>query len=151
MGIFNAIKNAMSGTIRTLGKDYSGNKDFLEAVSAGVAMVAAADGNISDEEIAAAVDAVAQNPTLKKFYSTNEVEQTINAMCQKAKSASGRVQLLREIDDVIRKAGNETMKEDIYLIAYDVAMASGDIDSKEQAVLDKIANRLGVDGKRLVA
>jgi tellurite resistance protein TerB len=56
------------GLLKKLGGDavkkYSGNKDFLEAVCASAALVAAADGSVSDDEILAAVEAARNNPTL---------------------------------------------------------------------------------------
>lgn len=143
MGILSAITGAVTGALRSNFNKYSGNKDFLEAVCAASALVAAADGEISDEEILAAVESVKNNPTLSGVYSTNEIETTLDVMLKRCKTMSGRAALMRELDDVALK--DQDMRDDVYLAAADIAASDGTVEPAEKTVLTKIAGRLGVN------
>jgi tellurite resistance protein TerB len=143
--MFGALKRAFKGATREVAAEYGQNKDFLEAVAAAVALVAAADGDIEDTEKRSAIRIIGNNPTLSKLYKTQDIEQTLETMFKRAKDASGRVQLARELDDIKSKENSASMSEDVYLTALDIASADGEVDEKELAVLSKIANRLGVD------
>lgn len=150
MGFFDKIR-AMAGSAANSTLKYGGNKDFLEAVCASSALVAAADGDISDDEISAAVETMKGNKTISGAFTIGEIERTMDDMLKRAKSMSGRASLMRELDDVKRRAtGDDGAQqcEDIFLAAADVAASSGGIDAKEQAVLGKIAGRLGVDARK---
>lgn len=141
------------GFFKKLGTDalnqYSGNKDFLEAVCAASAMVAAADGSVSDDEVGSAVDSATGNPVLSKVYSTSEIETCMDTQLKRAKTASGRVGLLRELEDVAKKP--QQLREDVFLAALDVASSDGNVSPQEDSVLNRIATTLGVDRKRLSA
>lgn len=141
------------GFLKKLGTDtlnqYSGNKDFLEAVCAASAMVAAADGSVSDDEVGAAIDSATGNPTLNKIYSVSEIGTCMDAQIKRAKTASGRVGLLRELEDVAKKP--QSLREDVFLAALDVAASDGNVSPQEDSVLSRIATTLGVDRKRLTA
>jgi tellurite resistance protein len=131
---------------RSLGANlnkYSGNKDFLEAVCAAGAIVAAADGTVEDSEIVACVEMAANNEKLRAAYSQGEIEECMDRMLKRAKTVSGRAGLNRELDDCAKS--ELTMREDIVLAALDVAMADGSIGPAEKSAIDKIASRLGVN------
>ncbi len=149
MSIFASLRQATQGIARSLNKEYGSSKDFLEGVCAAAALVAASDGSVSDEEVVAATEAVAANKTLGSIYRSSEVESMMTRMCGRAKTGSGRMELWRELEDVTAREGTTQMAQDIYLIAFDVASASGDVDPKERAQLDKIATKLGVSAKQL--
>lgn len=123
--------------------EYGENKDFLEAVCAAAALVAAADGDIEEAEKRKVVSVVAGHPSLGKIYQPAVIEQTADVMFKRAKDFSGRQGLAREMDDI--KGRNPQMVEDVYLVALDIAHSDGELEDAEKAVLSKIASRLGVD------
>jgi tellurite resistance protein TerB len=124
---------------------FNGNTDFLEAVCASCALVANADGDISDEEVSATTDAVSTNPTLAGAFKPRVIEKAISTALDRTKSRPGRLALFKELDDVKDDDG-----EIVYLAALDVADADGNIDKDERAVLSKIAGHLGVNESALV-
>lgn len=146
MGLLSSITGAITGAVRANVNKYSGNKDFLEAVCAASALVAAADGEIADDEIVAAIDTVKNNPTLSGVYTTTEIETTLDAMLKRCKTMSGRAALMRELDDVALK--DQDLRDDVYLAAADIASADGSIEPAEKTVLNKIAGRLGVNASK---
>lgn len=145
MSIFGAVKKAFASGAREVSAEYGQNKDFLEAVCAGVALVAMADGSIDDSEKLKAKDIVGNHSTLSKLYTRDVIEQTLNTMFSKAKDASGRQSLARELDDIKGKPNGLQMAEDVYLIAVDIANADGNLEDHEKEVLKKMASRMGVD------
>jgi tellurite resistance protein TerB len=128
---------------------YGGNKDFLEAVCSASAIVAAADGDISDDEISACIEMCRNNDNLKAAYTQSAIEECMEKQIKRAKTASGRIGLSRELDDVAAK--DIQLREDVFLAALDVAAADGDIGVKETAALAKVASRLGVDANKLMS
>lgn len=144
--MFGALKRALGAGAKEVQKDYSQNRDYLEAVLAAAALVANADGDIEDTERAKVVKVVSNHPTLSKFYKQNDIEQVAETMFRRAKDVSGRQQLARELDDI--KGRDATMADDVYLVAQDIALADGELEPQEADVLAKIANRLGVDPKK---
>lgn len=139
------IARVAKGAVREVSAEYSQNKDFLEAVCAAVALVAVADGDIEESEKRSAVSIVTAHPTLGKLYQQGDIEECLSAMFSRAKTHTGRASLGRELADVKGKPNSPQMCEDVYLVATDIAGADGDVDEKEAAVLEKIANFLGVD------
>lgn len=136
------LKKMLSGSVQK----YSGKKDFLEAVTAAAALVAAADGNVSDEEVGATIQIITANPALSGAFSVREIETTADTMLRRAAAGrTGRMGLYNEIGDI---AKDPEMAEVVYLTALDVAEASGGIEDKEQEVLTKIAKQLGLDPKK---
>jgi len=57
---------------------FSGRTDYLEAVCAAAALIAAADGEIEDSEIKATTKAVGANKTLRDGFDQSVIEQTID-------------------------------------------------------------------------
>jgi tellurite resistance protein TerB len=136
---FGKIRDALGGAV----KKFSGRKDFLEAVCAATALVASADGEVSDAEVSATTKLIAANPTLAGSFKTSEIEKTADAMLKRAQSGrSGRAGLYREIDDI---RGDSTMAETVYLCAVDLAEADGKVEPREKDTLRQIADRLGVN------
>ena len=122
---------------------FSGNTDFLEAVCAAAALVANADNDISDDEVAAALTAISSNPKLTSAFSSREIEKCAEDMFARVKSGrTGRMGLMKEIEDI---SSDHDMSETVYLCALDVAEAEDGIDKDEQAVLTKICTKLGLN------
>jgi tellurite resistance protein len=139
------FKKAFTAGAKEVAAEYGENKDFLEAVLAASALVAAADGDIEEAERRKVISVVTNHAQLAKLYPQNVVESTADAMFKRAKDSSGRQQLARELDDVKSRPNGSQMAEDAYLIALDIANADGQIEDEEAVVLSKIAARLNVD------
>lgn len=136
--MFASIKAKLSGGVNK----YSGRKDFLEAVCAASALVAAADGDVSDAEVDQTVKAVSSNASLSAAFKPSEIERTADAMLKRAQGGRvGRSGLYKELEDI---ANDHEMSETVLLSALDVADHGG-IDDKEKAVLAQIAQRLGLN------
>jgi len=137
--MFNSLKKKFGGGV----KKFSGKTDFLEAVCASSALVAFADGGCSDKELETAMNTTSTNPELSQAFKANEIEKTLDAMLKRAQAGrTGRMGLYKEIDDV---AENEEMAAVVYSVALDVAESEGGIGADEQKVLDKIAQKLGIN------
>lgn len=128
---------------------FSGRTDFLEAVCAGAALIAAADGEIEDSEVDATVKAVKANKPLAQGFDQLTIDKTINTMLERA--GGGRVGRSGLRKEVIEIAKDPEMAEAVILTALDVAEADGEIEPAEQKVLEALAKDLGVDLARLAA
>jgi tellurite resistance protein len=142
---FKSVKKAFGAASKEVKAEYSQNKDFLEAVLAAAALVAAADGDIEESERRKVVSVIVNHPQLSKLYSTQVIEQTAETMFKRAKDFSGRQLLARELDDVKGRADGPQMAEDAYMIALDIAHSDGELEPAEADVLKKLATRLNVD------
>lgn len=139
MGLFDKIKSLVSQNMNR----YSGQKDFLEAVCAGAALVANADGDISDAEIATATKTVAANATLSASFDNRSIETTMQTMMTRATGGRvGKAGLMSEITDV---ANDPDKAEAVLLSVLDVAESDGNISEVELAVCKSIATALKVD------
>lgn len=143
--MFGALKKAFGAGAREVQANYSQNKDYLEAVCAASALVAMADGELEEVEKNKVIALLTNHSTLGKMYDRATVENTAETMFKRAKDASGRQSLARELDDIKGRPDGAQMAEDVYLIAVDVSAADGEVEPEEKVVLEKIASRLGVD------
>lgn len=126
----------------------SGKTDVLEAVCAGAALVAFADGNCTDDEVATTLTAIKSNPTLNTAFSQSVIESTMDKMFDRAKGGrAARAGLYKEIDDISSKP------EDAEMVMYTVldVADNGGIDPQEEAVCKTIAQRLRLDYNRFLA
>jgi tellurite resistance protein TerB len=138
MPVLANLKSILTGGVQKL----SGRKDALEAVCAGAALVAAADGTISNEEIASTLRAIGANPNLAAAFSPAEIERTADAMLKRAQGGRvGQSGLLNEIKQV---AADPEVAELVMLATVDVAESDGSIGDKERAVLATISKGLGI-------
>jgi tellurite resistance protein TerB len=145
MGFFDKLKSNVTKMNR--------NVDLLEGGAAFIALVAAADGTISDaEEKVAKKRATTSKVLLGAGFTTREIEQMIDKMLDKADggSRSGRRELYKELEDVKDKDEDGSLGEAILILALDVADEGG-IDPKEEAVLREGAVRLGQDYDKVAA
>lgn len=142
MGLFDKLKSTFTGQVNK----FSGQKDFLEAVCAGAALVASADGSVSDDEIANTTKSVVANPSLAGAFSTREIETTIETMMRRAAGGRvGRQGLTREIEEI---AGDADKAQTVFLTVLDVAEGDGTVDPAEQKVIDNIASLLRIDASK---
>lgn len=128
---------------------FSGRTDFLEAVCAAAALIAAADGEIEDSEVKATVKAVKANKALSAGFDATAVEAAINKMLDRA--GGGRVGRMGLWDEIREVAKDPEMAQAVVLTALDVAEGDGEIEPEEKAVLDRLAKELSVDLNRMMA
>jgi tellurite resistance protein len=122
----------------------NGRTDLLEGIAAAAALVAAADGDIADEEVGTVIEALANHATLSKAFKQGDIERITDAMLRRAKGgASGRLGLMREFSEAKSKSSVEDL-EMLLVIAIDVSNADGNLDESERKVLNKIAQALGL-------
>lgn len=134
-----ALKDRLSGGANRL----QGRTDLLEAVCASAALTAAADGSIDDSEIEATIKAVTANEALNTAFDARQIEGCMQRMLDRAGGGRvGQMNLMKELDDI---ASNSDDSEMVFLTALDIADADGEIDPAEQAMIDKIAKRLGLN------
>lgn len=139
------LKEKLGGMV----KKFSGRKDFLEAVCAACALVASADGEVSDKEIDAAVKAAQAHAVLSANFKPGDIATTMDTMLKRASSGRvGRKSLLDELKDV---SSDREMCEVAYLAAADIADADGKLDPKEVETLTLIAKTLNVSESQLGA
>jgi tellurite resistance protein TerB len=130
---------------------FSGKTDLLEATCASCALVAAADGDIEDEELVATLEALTNHPTLSAAFSNTQIETTANAMFKRAKGgAMGRIGLMKEIEEARSKSTSDDL-ELILAVAIDVSRSDGEMEPAEMKVLEKIAASLRLDLRSFLA
>ncbi|MFV1627972.1 tellurite resistance TerB family protein [Phaeobacter sp. JH203A] len=133
------LKERLSGGANRL----QGRTDLLEAVCASAALVAAADGSVEDSEIEATIKAVTANEALNTAFDARQIEGCMQRMLDRAGGGRvGQMNLMKELDDI---NGNTDDSEMVFLTALDIADADGEIDPGEQAMIEKIAKRLGIN------
>jgi len=127
---------------------FNGNTDLLEAVCAGVAMVAMADGNASAEELSTAKKSLTANKTIAEAFTSSDITRVMDKMLDTAKDGGrmAKARLMKQIEDVASKP--EQAEAVLYAIL-DVADHGG-IDDQELAVIKDISTRLGLDHTKFV-
>ncbi len=141
-GLINAARGLMAGAVNKV----SGRTDFLEAVAAATALVANADDDVGDDEVITAMEIMKNHKTLSAAFTGAQIEQALDSMIKRAKTGlPGRIGLYKEIEEIKSSAD---MAEIAYVTAVEVAGAEGGIDANEQKVLNKIAEKLGIDPRK---
>ncbi len=118
------------------------NKDFMEAVVAGCALVAAADGDISAEEKQKMAGFISRNDALKVFDMSQVIER-FNAQVESFAfdHSIGKAQALRVIG---RLKNNPEAGRLLVRVCCAIGLADGDFDADEQAVVRDICAELGL-------
>ena len=119
------------------------NKDFLEAVVAGCALVAAADGKIDDSEKETMAGFIQRNDALKVFDMAQVITNfnkftgnfEFNAMV-------GKAEALRAIHKI--KSNGEAARL-LIRVCCAIGMADGDFDAGEKAAVKEICLELGLN------
>lgn len=145
--MFGKLKEKLTGGASRL----NGKADLLEGICAACVLVGAADGDLSDDEGAVAMDRLMNHEVLSKSFSPTQIEAAFDKQAKRAKAGmSGRLALRREIEDVKAKSSAEDC-EMLLVIAIDVAAADGDIGAKEMGVLRTIGQAMGLAPERYLA
>jgi tellurite resistance protein len=145
--MFGKIKEKLTGGAARL----NGKTDLLEGICAACVLVGAADGDLSDDEAAVALDRLLNHETLSVAFSATQIEAAFDKQVKRAKSGmSGRLALRREVEEVKGKSSSEDC-EMLLVIAIDVAGADGDIGAKEMGILRTIGQAMGLAPERYLA
>lgn len=117
------------------------NRDLMEAMVGGCALVAFADGECEQEEVKKIDELLRTSKALEGFGA--EITTTLNRFCERltASYRAGRIEILREIEEV---KGDQREKEDVLIAMLTVAEADGEIEEGERKELDVVAQRLGM-------
>lgn len=119
------------------------NKDFLKAISSACALVAYADGEVTESEKEKMKQYMTLNPDLKN-YSFSEVAENFQLACNSIEFDQniGRMEANKQIDKI--KSDYEQCQK---LIAVCIAIGKSDgfMDKAELGVIENIARRLNVN------
>lgn len=117
------------------------NRDFMEAAVGVMILVAAADGEIEPAELEKLQAVVETLPELQGFGS--EIGKTIDKFTGYFNLGFklGKNRIMREIADI---KASEKDKEDILALGATAAMADGELEPAEEAVLKEIAQSFGL-------
>jgi tellurite resistance protein TerB len=116
------------------------NKDFLDAVVAGCALVAAADGHIDAKEKETMAGFIQRNDDLKVFDMTTVIE-TFNKFASSFEfnAMIGKGEALRAVHKI---RANEEAAKLLIRVCCAVGMTGGDLDDNERAVIREICFEL---------
>lgn len=119
------------------------NRDFMDAVVAGCAIVAAADGSVSSEEKQKMIGFMQTSDELKVFK-TEDVIASFNDCMGKFDfdAAIGKGEALRRIAKIKGKAGADRL---LVRVCCAIGAADGDFDAEERAAVVSICKELGLE------
>lgn len=137
--MFGKLKEKFTGGAKKL----TGKTDLLEGICAMAALVACADGDIEDEEVSAALDAMSTHAVLGVAFDARTIEQALDKQLKRAKGGfAGKLALKKEIKEMVDKNSTEEL-EMAYMIALDVSMSDGQMEPEEKKVLEDLGKSLG--------
>lgn len=118
------------------------NKDFMEAVVAGCAIVAAADGTVSGDEKQKMIGYMQSSDELKVFK-MEDVIASFNSIVGKFDfdATIGKGEALRTIAKIKGKSGADRL---LVRVCCAIGAADGDFDDKERAAVVGICAELGL-------
>lgn len=146
MGLFGL---GLKGKARDAVNAFSGNRDFLEGMSAFCALVAAAEGGISDAEYDQTLKVIQSNSAIAAGFGGSEIELTFGKMTPKTQTRSGRNELKDEIRQVIERDKTGKMGQALVLAGLDVADEGG-ISDAEMGVLRDLSTICGQNLDKLL-
>ena len=147
MGLFG---NLLGNKAKAAVQQFSGNTDFLEALCAGCALTAAAEGGISDEEFDQTLKVIRANSAISSGFSAGEIEQVFGKMAPKTATRSGKSELKNEIREVVARDKTGAMGQAVVLACLDVADTGG-ISDAEVTVMKSLAEICNVNYDKLAA
>ena len=117
------------------------NKDLMEAMVGAATLIAYADGELEDEEIAAIDGIISNSKALQAFG--NEPSAEFDRLCKVMDSGyrMGRLGAMKEISDC---KNNKEDAEMVLVMAIEVAFADGEMEPEEEKELNAIAQKLGL-------
>ncbi len=119
------------------------NKEFMEGIAAGTALIAAADGDVEPQEKKKLGRYLEISPALKHFDS-GKVISLFNGFCDQLEVSP--VKVWKELDEV-----PEDQRQTVFDVMVAVAGSDGDIEPAEEKVLRKLAGKWGIDTSEVFA
>ncbi len=121
------------------------NKDFMEAVAAGCALVASADGNISSEEKQKMIGFININDTLKIFKLSDVIDRFNHYASHFDFDYNvGKIEAMKQIDKMKNKPTEARL---LIAVCCSVGSSDGNFDKSEVAIVKEMCQRLSVDHK----
>ena len=119
------------------------NRDFMEALVAGCALVSAADGNISSSEKQRMTGFI-QNSDELKVFDLNDVITSFNNYCQKFEfdTEIGKAEALRAVGKARTKPDAARL---LVRVCCAIGSSDGNFDDSERAMCRIICNELGLN------
>ncbi|QSV17137.1 tellurite resistance TerB family protein [Photobacterium ganghwense] len=120
------------------------NRDLMEAIVGGCLLVAAANdknGKVDESEMTRIHNLIRTNKNLEHFGA--EIQEIITRTKARLEASfiAARLEIMREIEDI---ADDTEQAQDVMANVITVALADGDVDEAEYAVLEQIAMTLGL-------
>lgn len=140
------LENLIATAKKTI-NSYSGDSIFLKGVASAAANVTAADGEIDDNEVDAAIAGMQANPIVSASFNSSQIEEAYNGALVRAKTRAGRMENKRNIEALMTR--DVGVRQDVFLIAADTADQGG-IGDEERVVLHDIGKLLNVDATKLL-
>ncbi|WDF51326.1 tellurite resistance TerB family protein [Paenibacillus sp. KACC 21273] len=142
MSAFKSWLNSTKNNLNDQMKKFK-NKDFLEAIVAGCALVAAADGNISADEKQKMAGYIGRNEQLKVFDMSLVIVR-FNHYVENFEfdAIIGKQEALKAISKFKSKPEEGRL---LIGVCSAIGSADGDFDPQEQAVVREIATVLGLN------
>jgi tellurite resistance protein TerB len=119
------------------------NKDFMEAIAAGCALIASADGDISSEEKQKMVGYINLNDSLKVF-NLNDVLTRFNHYADMFAFDYnvGKAEAMKSITKMKNKTG---AGKTLIALCCSIGAADGNFDKEEVALVKEMCTNLGVN------
>lgn len=143
MGLFSKIFSDARRAVNS----YVGDDAFLKGVASAAANVTAADGVVEDNEVDAAIKGMQANTIVSASFNSTQISDAYGLALIRAKTRAGRMENKRNIEALV--AREATVRQDVFLIAADVADQGG-IGAEEEKVLIDIGGLLNLDAKKLL-
>lgn len=120
------------------------NRDLMEAIVGGCLLVAAANdknGKVDESELTRIHNLIRTNKNLEHFGA--EIQEIITRTKARLEASfiAARLEIMREIEDI---ADDTEQAQDVMANVITIALADGDVDEAEYAVLEQIAMTLGL-------
>ena len=118
------------------------NRDLLQAIVGGALLVAYADGECEDAELAKLDKTINALPELQHFGS--EISETINMFRMQFETGFriGRQKAMKEIEDLKASPDEKLL---CFNVMVTIAESDGEIEPEEVKVLKEVASMLGIN------
>jgi len=119
------------------------NREFMEAVIAGCAMVAAADGTISSDEKQKMAKFIERSEELSVF-DMGEMIEIFNKVAEgyEFDGAIGKIEAMKKVGKL---RGKEDAARTMIRVCCAIGAADGDFDADERKIVAEMCNELGLN------
>lgn len=141
MGIFGSLFGKKAASVKNeLAKVE--NRDLMEAIVAGSILVAYADGECEEAELAKMEQVINALPELQHFG--GEISETIGRFQSilEAGFRLGKLKVMKELEDI---KGSDDDRQLVFNVVLTIAEADGEVEPAEVKVLKEIGQRLNIN------